>query len=455
MTIKLLARFQKHEVGTVLELDEKDALALIEADAAVAHDPIADGLAEGKTLEEREATKRGLVDEVIAEVKKEQKKLVIDVKDRSEDDPTGGYCKNADTKDRKELAWGLSALAMDLVGLQATGHPSENLGKCLGRAEKQIKAAGSGLEAGQDSLGGALLPSGFSTELMTSASYESFIRPRAMRMNLQTLALSMPVVEDTDRSDGTIYGGVTVYWPGELGQRTSSRPHFETVDLKLRPLSVFMYSSDEMIKFSPISIGTMLLSMGGAAINWKEDTAFLFGTGAEQPLGMLNSGAQLTVDKETSQTKETIVHKNVVNAVARHRDFNANSIFWAANKTCLPSMTEMGVVVGTGGSLVWMPANGAAGRPFPSLYGYPLMWTEKAKTVGTVGDLSICDASRFIVADDQSGPDVAQSIHLKFDYSQTAFRIVKYVDGQPIDRTVFTPENGDTLSPFVQIQTRS
>jgi len=47
-------------------------------------------------------------------------------------------------------------------------------------------------------------------------------------------------------------------------------------------------------------------------------------------------------------------------------------------------------------------------------------------------------------------------MHLKFDYDQMAFRIVKYVDGQPANSTYFTRQKGsNTLASIMTIATRS
>ena len=86
--------------------------------------------------------------------------------------------------------------------------------------------------------------------------------------------------------------------------------------------------------------------------------------------------------------------------------------------------------------------------------GFPILYTEKAKALGTEGDLALWDVGRYGIANDQSGPEILSSVHIKFEEAQTGYRIITYTDGQPIDRTVYTPENGDTLSPFVTLEDR-
>ena len=128
------------------------------------------------------------------------------------------------------------------------------------------------------------------------------------------------------------------------------------------------------------------------------------------------------------------------------------------NQTVFPQLPLLNVAVGTGGSAVFInSAQSAAGQ---SLWGYPIQYSEKVPVLGDAADVSLVDVSDYIVADDQSGPQVAQSIHLKFDYGQTAFRITKYVDGQSMTKDALAPYKAgattpDTLSPVVTLAARA
>jgi len=468
-TIKFLEAWKTYVLGDVVEMDEAMAKTLITAGVAEEHDPAAAGREEAKKLAEEKAAKEEQTKTIVQTVKDmfegepELGSKIAGTKDLSDEDPTHGYCPNADKAERDELKWGLGCFMRDVAvhsgGAKFAGVKSETdlFQKSLERSAKMVidaKAAGTGMEVGQDSLGGALLPPGFSTELVDVSAYDPFVRPRARRTNLTTLSMDLPLVKDVDRSGGTIFGGVQVFFPAENEAPTASRPQFEQIQLKLKALEVLMYASHEMITFSPLTVGSMLFDMGGTAIMWKEDTEFYAGTGAGRPLGILNSGAKIAVAAEAGQAAGTIVFENVVKMLARARIFNPAATIWVANRTTMPQLMVMKLDIGTGGTAVFLPANGASGRPFDTLFGFPILYTEKAKTAGTEGDLVLWDVSRYIVADHQSGPELAQSIHIKFEEGQTAFRIIKYVDGQPMDRTPYTPENGDTLSPVITLATR-
>jgi len=102
-----------------------------------------------------------------------------------------------------------------------------------------------------------------------------------------------------------------------------------------------------------------------------------------------------------------------------------------------------------------MPPNGLAGAPVRTLKGRPLIPCEYCATLGTVGDIVLVDLSYYITAL-QGGVQTASSIHLRFDYAETAFRTMTAIDGQPWLQSALTPFKGsNTLSPFISLATRA
>ncbi len=53
------------------------------------------------------------------------------------------------------------------------------------------------------------------------------------------------------------------------------------------------------------------------AITFDLDWAFINGTGAGMPQGILNAGSKITVAKESGQVADTIVFENIVNMWSR------------------------------------------------------------------------------------------------------------------------------------------
>ena len=141
------------------------------------------------------------------------------------------------------------------------------------------------------------------------------------------------------------------------------------------------------------------------------------------------------------------------------RMWNKTNCIWMANDDTFRQLASMSLSVGTGGVPVWLPAGGASGKPYDTLMGKPLVFTEHCQTVGTVGDLLLTDWTQYLVgqrAGAGGGLKFASSIHLKFDADQTAFRFVFRVDGQPWWPQPLTGRySAKTLSPFVALASRT
>lgn len=456
--IKLLKEYEGHEAGSLLEVDEATYKELID-----------EGIGEAiKEEDEKSYTKsmqkalidnatKAAVEAVQAELRNMagdgSKMIHISVKDRSDDDPCHGYLpgNSKELKDLtpQEINYAFGNFAADV--LRATkGREPERLMKSRERSEQMIKkAAGDGLIVSSDQDGGYLIFSAASRMIQTASLEQAIIRPQASKVSMSTQILRMPYLRDTTHSSGMVYGGIQVYFDDELDQYTASKPKLASIEMKLKKMTALGFVSDEWVKWSPVTLGSFLVPKFGEAIGFKEDVAGINGKGGGQPLGILQSGCKIEVAKEEGQDPNTFVLENSTKMLARLRVKKDSAVCWLMNRTVLPQLPLFNISVGTGGTAVF--TNNVSGKPGQALWGYPIVWTEKVPAIGTAGAVTLVDLSDYLLADDQSGPEIAQSIHLKFDYGQTAFRLTKYIDGQNETDTAFTPMNGDPLSPVVTL----
>ena len=90
-----------------------------------------------------------------------------------------------------------------------------------------------------------------------------------------------------------------------------------------------------------------------------------------------------------------------------------------------------------------------------TLLGRPIVVSEHMQPLGDVGDVLFADLLMYKTAT-RGGVNAAVSIHVRFDYGETAFRFDFRVDGQPWLSSPITPaDGGDTLSPFVALAARA
>lgn len=319
------------------------------------------------------------------------------------------------------------------------------------------KAAGTpAMSEGTSDAGGYLVPEEFRASLLEIAIEKSSILTRAMLIPMNTLSIGIPYVNDASHAGGTTHGGIEFKWLDEAAEKGASKPKLGKVTLTLRKCAGLCYTSDEILQDSPITVEPMLNRMFTDALAWQLDWVFLNGSGVGQPLGVLNAPCLVQVAHEDGQAGGTVKYENVLKMYARM--WNKTNMIWMANDEVLPQLGTMSLAVGTGGAPVYIPAGGASGKPYDTLFGKPLVFTEHCRAAGHLGDILACDWTQYLVgqkAGPMGGLQFASSIHLKFDFDQTAFRFVFRVDGQPWWPQALTPRYGTaTKSPFVGLADR-
>jgi len=302
--------------------------------------------------------------------------------------------------------------------------------------------------------GGFLVPEEFRPDLMQIPLEQSVIRPRAFTMPMGSNVLRIPSIKDTSHASN-LFGGVSASWESEGEDISSStnQPAFGQVVLDAKKLTGYTVISNELVQDSAIAIETLLSRLFGQAISYFEDVAFISGTGAGQPQGVLNSECLISVAKETGQAATTIVKENLDKMYSRMLPSSLGNSVWLAHNDTFPQLASLSQAVGTGGGPVWV--SNVAGGPPNSIYGRPIIFTEKCKTLGTVGDLMLVDLSYYLIGDRQALTTSA-SPHVRFTTQETVFLFSERLDGRMWLDSALTPRNGsNTVSPAVALATRS
>jgi len=319
-------------------------------------------------------------------------------------------------------------------------------------ASRGIDARLKVLGEGQGDQGGFLVPDAFTTQLLSLALEDAVVRPRAFRMPMSSLNLSLPTIVDTTHATN-VFGGVRGYWTPESGSYTSSEPSFGRVTLTAKKLTAYTSAANELLADSAISLEALLMRLFPQALSYFEDDSFLNGIGGGQPVGILNADALVTVAKETGQAAATITAENIDKMYSRMLPSSRSRAVWVAHPDTLPQIVALSRSVGTGGSAVMM--SNMSGSAPASLYGRPLILSEKCQSLGTAGDIFFVDFGYYIVADRQS-LSMASSPHVRFQNDETVWRFTSRLDGRPWLESALTPRNGsNTISPFVNLATRS
>jgi HK97 family phage major capsid protein len=297
--------------------------------------------------------------------------------------------------------------------------------------------------------GGALVPTQFLAQLQAVMGENAMVRPRATIIRMNRRQLDIPVLDQTITTAGVPhwFGGMLAYWAEEATQKTITTASFRKVTLTAHKLIMYTRASDELLDDSAISLSDFLAGPFGFAgcIAWYEDYSFLQGTGAGQPLGVLNAGATIPRARQADGQIQYIDLANML------MDFLPTGRgVWQITQSGLSQIMQ---VQDPNGNYIWQP-NAREGQP-QTIFGMPVFFTEKLPALGVAGDVLLADWRYYLVGDRQR-TTIDTTEYDQWALDQTSWRAVHRVDGQPWLGTPLTLQDGATqCSPFVILGDKS
>lgn len=315
--------------------------------------------------------------------------------------------------------------------------------------------------AGDAATGGTLIPTEYIQQIMERARTDNPIMANATIIPMESGKATIPFIDGFDESQGKVMGNGQFYWEGESESFTEVNAVFGTTELNLRKLAAQVRITWELKKFSAISIEPILGRMFEQSLSSALSRGFIRGTGAKMPKGILQDGGhKIEVTKATNQVADTYIYDNLLSQVAQHYTAGGDigdGIF-IANKTVLPQLGKLSISVGTGGSGIFLANQSVQGKPVFSLLGLPVNFNGQMPIVGDAGDITLADwRGGYLIGQPSGGGglETEQSIHLYFNYGDTAFRAITAFDGAPWWPSEYKPPYGDSQAPFVTIAARA
>lgn len=297
--------------------------------------------------------------------------------------------------------------------------------------------------------GGFSVPAEVFGEWLDASLEGELIRPLADVRPMSGQEAKAPAWDAGVRT-AKLFGGFTGQWLPEAGDITVETPALRLIALKARKLAILCRVSNELIA-DGANFDQQLGAAITSALGWFLDKAFLFGTGAAEPLGIVNAPCTIAVPKENAQTAATVCYANLSKMYARLTPGSHEKAVWFANAGLIPSLLALSMPAGT--SATFVPTLNEQNGKF-SLFGRPVYFSEKLSTIGQVGDIVLADCTGYLVGM-RANFTLAKSGHAGFGSDTTYYRGVIRVDGMPkLDKPI-TPHKGDTVSPFVVLAERS
>ncbi|WP_432010180.1 phage major capsid protein [Streptomyces cucumeris] len=295
--------------------------------------------------------------------------------------------------------------------------------------------------------GGFLVPETLRAQLLEIALEMSVVRPLATVIPMESARVPLPQIDSTT-NNGSVFGGMVAYWGEEGAALQDASPKFGRITLDSKKLTGLSAVPNELLQDSIASFAALLERLWPQALAFEEDAKFTAGSGVGEPLGFRGAGnpAAVAVARTTSNK---IKYEDVVNMYARMLPSSLSRAVWTCSPDALPQLLQMSLTVGTGGNSVFV-VNAAGPAPM-TIFGRPLIITEKGGTLGARGDIAFTDLSYYLVGDRQT-MTADSSTDYRFGSDQTTFRIIQRVDGRPWLQSAVTPQNGgNTLTPFVEL----
>lgn len=367
-----------------------------------------------------------------------EKLLAIEPEDRSTEKPE---VKPSPTKDTEKR---FSSFGEQLMAAYRAATPG-------GKVDERLTTrAASGLNESTPSDGGFLVQQDFVTELLKRTYETGILASKVKKIPISTNANGMKInaIDEDSRANGSRWGGVQTYWEGEADEITASKPKFRQMELSLKKLTGLCYATDELLQ-DAAALEAVIRQAFAEEFGFKIDDAILSGSGEGEPLGILNSGAIVTVAKEASQT-DIITVENLIKMWNRLWSRSRANAVWYINQELEPYLYTLKI----GDKPVYIPAGGLSEKPYGTLFGRPVVPIEQCSAAGEVGDIILADIGQYLLID-KGGVKSASSIHVRFLYDENVFRFIYRVDGKPIWTKPLTPYKGSaTVSPFVTLAKR-
>jgi len=300
---------------------------------------------------------------------------------------------------------------------------------------------------GISSQGGFSVPDEFSAQWLDASLPNEIVRPLCQIWPMTSETRKIPGWDGEDMSAGKLFGGMEMEILAEEGEATKQTGKLRMIVLSAKKGAIFCDISSEL-EADGLGFENQLTMALQKSIGYGIDKYCLNGTGAGRPQGVFNSSALISVEKESGQDADTIVYQNLTKMYSRQ--LNKQNAVWLFNDDAVPSLMEITIDVGTGGSQVKL-LNEKDGKF--TIFGRPVFSTPHMPTIGDAHDCGFIDFGAYALGM-RKEMSIDKSIAPGWTKDLVSYRIIIRFDGMGVLSEAVQPENGATLSPFVSLDAR-
>ncbi len=273
------------------------------------------------------------------------------------------------------------------------------------------------------------------------------------KMNSETLRI--PAVDEDSRVDGSRWGGILSYWIAEAQTYLNTKPKFRQIQLTANKLVALVYATEELLADTAM-LESYIDEIVPQELAFQLDAAIINGTGAGQPLGIMNAPStvvQAHVAGETGSAPPSSA--DLLNMWSRlYAPYRSDAV-WLINQTVEPGLIPLTIGSPSLGQILIYQAPGVAGNQTGRglLFGRPVIPIEQSAAVGVQGDVILWSPSGYLMAMRQE-LRADSSMHVAFLTGEMAFRFMLRADGQPWWKKPLQPyyQTGATAPPTLSTQ---
>lgn len=252
-------------------------------------------------------------------------------------------------------------------------------------------------------------------------------------------------IDETSRATGSRWGGVRGYWRSEASAVTASKPKFRQINWKLNALEALMYVTDEQLNDVAMT-DAIVRESAMEELAFMVNDAIVNGDGVGKPLGLLNSGALISVSRAATTA---IAHADILNMWLRLAPRSRANAVWFVNAEAEAQLDQLTFTSGSTGIL--SPYVNYTPSGVMQIKGRPVKTTEFNAALGTAGDLILADMSEYLFWE-KGGVNTSVNPWLQWLTSEEAFKFTYRCDGQTAAYSAVTPYKGSaTQSSFVTL----
>jgi HK97 family phage major capsid protein len=317
------------------------------------------------------------------------------------------------------------------------------------------------------SQGGLLVPEQLRAQVMAYVT-PAVIRPRATVVEMDSLALGLPLLDNPSQANGAqALGGLTFSLTEASAAITPTNPEFGRLRLAAVKIAAYLQGvPNELTTDAAGAMGDLLARVIAMGLSWYEDDLFIAnGTGVGQPQSLANASCAFGVDRATASqvgladvtSMLKALHPAALQAALTP---GLTYVRWLLSSSVLAYFLDLYQTVGTAPTSAAVSLSdwfsfGDGHQVGPSMLGIPASVTDHQPALGATGDVILADLSHYVIGDRLEMTVERSSSGPSFAADASDFRIRSRVDGRYWVQSATTTEAGSTVSPVAVLDVHS